>query len=82
MNSDRIKEIQEATAYPESVSVMSALKQVWNECAQEQVENLTIPIVTQRSEQFSLKQLWIMAQKYNQSDFVQMVTEVEKLNCG
>ena len=82
MNSDRIKEIQEATAYPESVSVMSALKQVWNECAQEQVENLTIPVVTKRSEQFSLKQLWIMAQKYNQSDFVQMVTEVEKLNCG
>ena len=62
--------------------VKKALKQVWNECAQEQVENLTIPIVTQRSEQFSLKQLWIMAQKYNQSDFVQMVTEVEKLNCG
>lgn len=36
MNSDRIKEIQETTAYPQSVSVMLALKQVWNECAQEQ----------------------------------------------
>ena len=35
MNSDRIKEIQETTAYPESVSVMLALKQVWNECEQE-----------------------------------------------
>ena len=38
MNSDRIKEIQEGTAYPESVSVMLALKQVWNECEQEQVK--------------------------------------------
>ena len=35
MNSDRIKEIQETTAYPESTSVMLALKQVWNECEQE-----------------------------------------------
>ena len=46
MNSDRIKEIQEGTAYPESVSVMLALKQVWNECEQEQVKNLTIPRVS------------------------------------
>lgn len=35
MTSDRIKEIQETTAYPESVSVMLALKRVWNECEQE-----------------------------------------------
>lgn len=35
MNSKRIKEIQFATAYPESRSVMLALKQVWNECQQE-----------------------------------------------
>jgi hypothetical protein len=35
MTSGRIKEIQEQTAYPESVSVMLALKQVWNECQQE-----------------------------------------------
>lgn len=35
MNSDRIKEIQNTTAYPESRSVHSALKQVWNECEQE-----------------------------------------------
>ena len=36
MNSDRIKEIQETTAYPESVSVKQALLQVWNECEQQQ----------------------------------------------
>lgn len=35
MDSGRIKEIQEQTAYPESVSVMIALKQVWNECEQD-----------------------------------------------
>jgi len=52
MNSDRIKEIQEATAYPESTSVMTALKQVWNECEQEQVKNLTIPDVVHQREQF------------------------------
>lgn len=34
MNSERIKEIQQQTAYPNSVSVMLALKQVWNECEQ------------------------------------------------
>jgi len=46
MNSERIKEIQETTAYPESTSVMLALKQVWNEC--EQVKNLTIHVVIPR----------------------------------
>lgn len=37
MTSDRIKEIQETTAYPESLSVKQALLQVWNECAQERM---------------------------------------------
>ena len=32
MTSERIKEIQKSTAYPESVSVQQALLQVWNEC--------------------------------------------------
>jgi hypothetical protein len=35
MTSDRIRQIQEQTAYPKSISVMLALKQVWNECEQE-----------------------------------------------
>jgi len=35
MTSDRIKEIQATTAYPDSVSVKQALLQVWNECEQE-----------------------------------------------
>ena len=50
MNSDRIKEIQETTAYPESVSVKQALLQVWNECEQEQVKNCSIPVVINRRE--------------------------------
>ena len=36
MNSERIREIQETTGLPNSVSVKQALLQVWNECAQEQ----------------------------------------------
>lgn len=40
MNSERIKEIQEATAYPESVSVQQALLQVWNETEQSLREEL------------------------------------------
>lgn len=35
MNSERIKEIQQETAYPDSVSVRRALLQVWNECEQQ-----------------------------------------------
>ena len=37
MDSDRIKEIQQETAYPESVSVQQALLKVWNETAQEKL---------------------------------------------
>ena len=37
MNTDRIEEIQQETAYPESVSVQLALLKVWNETAQEQL---------------------------------------------
>lgn len=36
MTSERIKEIQLETAYPDSASVKKALLQVWNECEQEQ----------------------------------------------
>ena len=46
MNSDRIKEIQQTTAYPDSVSVKQALLQVWNECEQQQVK--TIPAVMKK----------------------------------
>jgi len=34
MTSERIKEIQQETAYPNSTSVQQALLRVWNECEQ------------------------------------------------
>ena len=34
MTTERIKEIQEETAYPNSISVQQALFKVWNECEQ------------------------------------------------
>jgi hypothetical protein len=48
MNSQRIKEIQEETAYPNSVSVEQALLKVWNECEQEKVvkNNAVLPHVS------------------------------------
>jgi hypothetical protein len=36
MTTERIKEIQMETAYPDSVSVQQALLKVWNECVQSQ----------------------------------------------
>lgn len=44
MTTDRIKKIQESTAYPSSQSVQQALLQVWNECAQQsqiEIDSLT-----------------------------------------
>ena len=38
MTSERIKEIQQETAYPNSISVQQALLKVWNECEQERVK--------------------------------------------
>lgn len=40
MNSERIKEIQAETAYPQSRSVHQALLKVWNECEQGSNKNI------------------------------------------
>ena len=50
MTTDRIKEIQAETAYPNSTSVQQALLQVWNECEQERVKNGSIPNLSTRTE--------------------------------
>lgn len=52
MTTDRIKEIQSETAYPNSTSVQQALLKVWNECEQEQkqVKNCSIPNISTRTE--------------------------------
>jgi hypothetical protein len=39
MDTKRIEEIQNETAYPESRSVQQALLKVWNECEQQKVVN-------------------------------------------
>lgn len=64
MNSERIKEIQEITAYPESVSVKLALLQVWNECEQESnTQNALL-----KKELESLKELILELEKIVDSD--------------
>lgn len=42
MTTQRIKEIQDKTPYPESVSVQQALLQVWNECEENRRNDLII----------------------------------------
>lgn len=42
MTSERIKDIHQETAYPESLSVKHALLQVWNECQQYANSQLSI----------------------------------------
>ena len=42
MTTDRIKEIQDKTAFPDSVSVCQALLKVWNECEHDALEIIKI----------------------------------------
>ena len=48
MNTESIKEIQQETAYSESISVQQALLKVWNECEQEKAvkNNAVLPHVS------------------------------------
>ena len=48
MNTERIKEIQQETAYPDSIGVQQALLKVWNECEQEKAvkNNAVLPHVS------------------------------------
>jgi hypothetical protein len=50
MNTERIKEIQAETGYPDSVSVQQALLKVWNECEQDKVKNCDTPAVNESVE--------------------------------
>ena len=47
MKTKRIKEIQQETAYPDSIGVQQALLKVWNECEQEKAvkNNAVLPHV-------------------------------------
>jgi len=73
MNTDRIKEIQQETAYPESVSVQQALLKVWNETEQEQ---LRIGAVIGS---FTMQDLMLYYQDKEGLDFTSKVVDV--LNC-
>jgi len=46
MDTNRIKEIQQETAYPNSISVQQALLKVWNECEQQNKELIDLKEVT------------------------------------
>jgi hypothetical protein len=50
MTTERIKEIQAETGYPDSVSVQQALLKVWNECEQERVKNCNTTAVSKSVE--------------------------------
>jgi hypothetical protein len=56
MTSERIKQIQEETAYPESVSVQQALLQVWNECQQEINEKIEQKVEEYRQRYVSISE--------------------------
>jgi hypothetical protein len=73
MTSERIKEIQQKTAYPDSVSVQQALLQVWNECSQLPQQEISDKEIEEEAEKRSKsfngfttyeKSVWVMACKW------------------
>jgi hypothetical protein len=66
MNTDKIKEIQQETAYPESVSVQQALMKVWNETEQEQLRIAAVIKLLPDSDEIRMK-----ARELDEKDFSQ-----------
>ena len=66
MNTDRIKEIQQETAYPDSLSVCQALLKVWNETEQEQLRIGAVIKSLPDSDEIRMK-----ARKLDEKDFDQ-----------
>lgn len=62
MTTDRIKEIQSKTAYPDSISVQQALLQVWNECEQEQLRIADVSICLERAKKYARHQHFLGTQ--------------------
>lgn len=63
MNSERIKEIQAETAYPQSRSVHQALLKVWNECEQEpkkETQNILDKLI--KLNEKSIEENWKMSE--------------------
>ena len=66
MNTERIKEIQAETGYPDSVSVQQALLKVWNECEQDKVKNCNTTAVS-KCEGNSVRELLFAFLKANEN---------------
>jgi len=66
MNTERIKEIQQETAYPDSVSVQQALLKVWNETEQEQLRIAAVIKSLPDSDEIRMK-----AREFDEKDFAQ-----------
>jgi hypothetical protein len=66
MNTERIKEIQNETAFPDSVSVCQALLKVWNETEQEQLRIGAVIKSLPDSEEIRMK-----ARELDEKDFDQ-----------
>ena len=82
MTTDRIKEIQDNTAHPDSISVQQALLKVWNETEQEQ---LRLHIVSQQRElliayekNHYTPQEWVLASK----QCIEDIDNFLAINCG
>jgi len=56
MTSERIKEIQQQTAYPDSISVQQALLQVWNECSHLPNKKYVLVVMNKKEH---IKSVWI-----------------------
>jgi len=62
MTTERIKEIQSKTAYPDSISVQQALLQVWNESEQEQLRIADVSICLERAKKYARHQHFLGGQ--------------------
>ena len=81
MNTDRIKQIQQETAYPESVSVQQALLKVWNETEQEQLRQPPVSssvILTELTEKLKGRRKWT-AENYNPQAANGAITVIDEL---
>ena len=82
MTADRIKEIQDKTAFPDSVSVCQALLQVWNECEQDKKyteEDLRKAIELARETESvrrgALSEDWDDIEKYDEMDIIYLLNK-------
>ena len=82
MTADRIKEIQDKTAFPDSVSVCQALLQVWNECEQDKKyteEDLRKAIElareTESERRGALSEDWDDVEKYDVCEIIELINE-------